>query len=419
MDLYACLKDLFEALNESHINYCIIRDFESTEQVNNSSDIDVVIKRSNRKDARGLLRSLGWRTPSVNLNVYGHEAFYKWNGSKMLQLDVLWDIYYADGKYKLKDQDEIYKGMGKLGQANIPNNFMAIKMLVLHLLYDKNDVSQKNLQQLRRLLQIYNGDNDVTVSIARSIVNKGKIDDELRGKSWADIGKAGLLQLRISVFNKPFRKIKYLAHYVKTRFTLSRLFKIKGDPFKVAIIGVDGGGKSTTISQLQKMYPDSTVQYMGFRVNSYESYYAKNWISYEHKNGIYQKIKKHLKNYFAFVYEGYYRYWKAVHSGSSIVFFDRYYWEKYDEVTWPLDRFVYFIFCKLLYPKPNLVFYVHCPIEESLRRKDDIDDVEGFIRTKKKWDSIYLNKKGVVALDTSRLSTDEVCGIIKEYITTY
>lgn len=421
MSFNKCLVSLFDELNAKNIHYSLIRDFESTEQVNTSKDIDVVIKKSDKKIAKQILKSLGWVTPRINLNLYAHEQFFKWNGSRLVELDVMWDIYYADGKYKLANQDDVFISQSYLEHAKIPRNEVALKLLVLHLLFDKDNVSEKNLTQLKRLYSLQDNCSGTICEVANSIIEKGGYDSKIVVDGRQRILSEGEAISHFSSHIKPLRRIKRYLHFIFSRIKWSRFFKPRQDPFKISIMGVDGCGKSSTIQMLQDYYKNSYVQYMGFRKNCWESDIAK-----ETKNihqlyktqGLVAKIFHfHIVRFFyAMVFEGYYRYLKAVRSGADFVFFDRYYWEIYYATNKKLSKIIYYIFLKLLYPKPEVQVYLHCPIEESLRRKDDIDDVEDFIKTKKKWDHIYMNKKDVLTLDTSKLSLEEVCGAIIEQV---
>ena len=94
MNFIIPLSSLFEMLNSHGIHYCIIRDFESVDQVNSSQDIDVVVKESERNLVRDILIELGWRTQRVNRSLYGHEQYYKWNESKLVELDIVWGVFF-------------------------------------------------------------------------------------------------------------------------------------------------------------------------------------------------------------------------------------------------------------------------------------------------------------------------------------
>lgn len=418
MCLISPLYSLFEKLNYHGIHYCIIRDFASVEQVNMSSDIDVVVKKSEKKIVRAILKELGWHTPSVNLSLYGHEQYYKWDSSRLVILDIVWDIFYSDGKYELFDQNEVYYEMGKLNIANIPRVDIAIKLLILHLLFDKNDVSEKNYNQLKRLYAIVNKQSGLIYEIASCIIEKVGISSDCAIKWKQQIIKTGILKPRISFYIKPKREMKVLINAVKRRLRLSFFFCIKHNPVKVAIMGVDGAGKSSTIQKLNEYYKGSCVQYMGFREDSWESPLAKRWLYLEKQDGFGDKLLRFIKFHVAIIYEGYYRYKKALDTGACIILFDRYYSERCN--NWSgIGKYIYLLFLKLLYPKPDLVFYLHCSIEESLRRKDDIDDVDEFIQTKNKWDKIYIPQKSVIAIDTSKLNENDVLGIIIEKIASF
>jgi thymidylate kinase len=62
------------------------------------------------------------------------------------------------------------------------------------------------------------------------------------------------------------------------------------------------------------------------------------------------------------------------------------------------------LFLKTLFPKPKYVFYLYCPVEISLSRKNDIESIVEFRDTKKEYDLNFMHSKKIISIDTG--STD-------------
>ena len=181
----------------------------------------------------------------------------------------------------------------------------------------------------------------------------------------------------------------------------------------ISIVGVDGTGKSSTISLLQdKIGIDkSCVQYMGARL----------W-----ETELMQKYTEKLptKNPFvvvvymyAYIREMYHRYNKYK-GDDRIVIFDRYAFEhglflKEDAKGFKghlMASILQFAFVRL-YPRPSLSVYLTCPIEVTLQRKSDIKthkEIEAVKKGKDILDKYYSTYPGVVVMDTSKKDQESI-----------
>ena len=65
--------------------------------------------------------------------------------------------------------------------------------------------------------------------------------------------------------------------------------------------------------------------------------------------------------------------------------------------------YIFYIFLFRFFPKPDITFYLMCPLEESIRRKTDIKNVsqiDALKNDKKILDDLYRGKKNVIEIDT-------------------
>lgn len=172
----------------------------------------------------------------------------------------------------------------------------------------------------------------------------------------------------------------------------------------LAILGVDGSGKSTAVKNLKKVLGDRCIiTYMGykdFEDQRIEELKGKRWSTPFIVYRIYRCFWK--------------RYLDAVRT-HKIAIFDRYIHEIFINADGRL-KWVSIILYKFFFPKPQKIVYLHCSVAESLNRKSDISDVEVFTKMKKRFDSYFINRKQVLSLDTGELSVDEITNKIITFI---
>lgn len=172
----------------------------------------------------------------------------------------------------------------------------------------------------------------------------------------------------------------------------------------IAILGVDGTGKSTAVANLKKIYGDSCViTYMGYK--DFED----------------PRIKELEGKRFStpsIVFRIYRCFWKryldAVKS-QKIAIFDRYVHEIFINADGRL-KWVNTILYEFLFPMPRIIVYLHCSTAESLKRKSDIPDAEEFAKMKERFDNYFINKENVLCLDTGLLSIEEITTRITDLI---
>lgn len=189
----------------------------------------------------------------------------------------------------------------------------------------------------------------------------------------------------------------------------------------VCIVGVDGAGKSSTIEKLVKRLGEtnSCVQYMGSR--QWETQLARNNVEKQ----IHRFPVRAIMFVYSYIYEMYYRVLKHRKS-KKIVIFDRYAYEQVyireastRGLRDKLNNFIFRVFLLWFFPRPDITFYLVCPLEVSMKRKTDIitqDDIDSLVRNKECLDRCYLNKKGVYVIDTSVVEQSDVVNIIEKTI---
>lgn len=173
----------------------------------------------------------------------------------------------------------------------------------------------------------------------------------------------------------------------------------------IAILGVDGSGKSTAVENLLRVYGEKcSITYMG-----YTRFEDPKIEQLEGKR--YSFLLMELRIYICF----WRRYFNGIKNG-EIVIFDRYVHEIFINAGANIvQKFRAYIY-KHFFPMPSKMVYLYCPVEESLRRKRDIVNPEAFVLMKKRFDDFFLGQKDILCLNSSVLSKKEITDRICEFI---
>ena len=177
----------------------------------------------------------------------------------------------------------------------------------------------------------------------------------------------------------------------------------------VALIGVDGTGKSTLLKNLQNRYGDKAVtMYMGC-------------VRFEDKRIEELLSRKHLTrlDYLKIIYLKYkcfwYRYRKATKTG-KLVLFDRYIHEIILNCGGWKQKFLFTLLYRYLFPQPEFVIYLYCSVNTSFQRKDDIVDKAKFASMKKKFDNYFLENTKCYCLDSDKYNIEQLTEYAYNYL---
>lgn len=173
----------------------------------------------------------------------------------------------------------------------------------------------------------------------------------------------------------------------------------------IAILGVDGSGKSTAVENLLKVYGKKcSITYMGFT---------------RFEDPIIEQLEGKRNAFLLMELRIYLCFWKRYISGcktGDIVIFDRYVHEIFINAGSTFFQKTRAFIYKHFFPMPSKMVYLYCPVEESLRRKSDIVNPEVFVLMKQRFDDFFLGRKDILCLDTSVLSTEEITDRICDFI---
>lgn len=380
------LRMLFDDFNKHNIKYCVIRDFFDENEINQSSDVDVSISIQDKKRVEEIFGLLGWISPKINLNTYSHKQYYKVTNGMCKKVDVIWGLYFSDGKYLYCNINKLYDNAIFLNGIKIPNYDDALLILLFHIVLDKKKLSDKNRRNLQRLL-LYSTNQEVSLLAHKLLMNENNFS-LIKERMFS----MKLLYCRNNIIWRFYRRFR------------CKLYEIKYRQVKIAVIGVDGTGKSSLLKMVKEKYSEKVcIVYMGFKdVNNPR---ALNLLR-EKKLAWFPGIEG-IRYYLGYSYEMKSRIKRGLKSKKKIIVYDRYSWEGYDNADFGYRKLFAYIFFKLIIPKPNLIIYLYCPIKISLLRKNDIPNIKEFGLMKKRFDNIY-KKKSTCCIDTSISSREEV-----------
>lgn len=400
---------LFSIFNDMNIKYFILRDYEKLENIYNSKDIDLFVDRKDKKAVQEVLKNNDWFTPTINDNKYPHKQYYKIENQKMFKLDFVFGLYY--GKNTLKFEIEKYLKPSfkrKKGIITISDENVALYTMLLHIVFDKQCINEKNYNILKSMYEDYKNsplkieeDHKRIIEIIEEIINNGV--DETNEK--------------ISIYKKEIKKLKILNSnifrncYIRLKILMfsifNKIYKVLCNR-TIAIIGVDGSGKSTSIDLINKIYDEkSKITYMGLKEFKIKVLYKMN----ENRNGnVFYKLIKRVLFYFEMLI-------RALKSRFSpkVIIYDRYVNDFFINSSGMLKK-IDILFYKILFPRPKMIFYFYCSGETSLKRKDDIPDEKAFLIMKEKYDKYFSNDKKAIMINTDVESIESAVNIICDNI---
>lgn len=376
---------ILKELDKNNIEYVVLRGFIPIEKINESKDVDIFVPLKYKKQIEYFFKKRGWYTSRVNYSRFPHKQYIYLTKTGFKKIDIVFGLYYSDELYHYEQEEELINSRVKMNGIYVPSNEMALRTLILHVCFDKKQLSSNNYDNLREIIK-NNKCDDIFFDIAKDLLKKNNDFNNYISKI-----------LSLNILKKSIKYKQYKFWYYIKGYYLAFMKRIRNNNF--CIIGVDGAGKSSLIASLQTLYSDKIfIQYMGFK--NFESKYLIRYMKKNKNSKLYKFIvlvlqwNDFIRRYFK------YRYSK------NVVVFDRY----PDEAILNFRGFakvIAFIQYKIFFPKPKRLCYLYCSTETSLKRKDDIEDIKGFAIKKEKFDKKYLNKPKVFKISTDQYNSEE------------
>lgn len=399
------IQEVFTKLNTQSINYAVLRGYIPLEELKISVDVDIYVHSSDIKRTQKILESFGFKTPRINACHYPHIQYFLLTPEKLLKIDIVTELCFGDSFLSYVSQDNLLQYIEKRDYIQVFRADKALELFVLHLVYDKGELSPQNTVRLAGFLEDCKENKLALVSLpceiqefchlflkepGVSVLNQqiSCMRDSLKHKEGILTEKTNKKRLQ-----------RRMQRNVKWRYRFNRI------PRKsIALIGVDGSGKSTTVHALQELLGNKCcVQYMGFR--EMETFWGKEYYA----SG--KRFRFKFMPFLGIYLEMWHRYLKHRFDNYKLIFYDRFPWEAYDN-GFGKYKVAYFILFKLLFPRPKKVYYLHCSVNTSFKRKDDIIDKMLFINMKMRFDKKYKDKRAILSFDTDEFTTEEIVNYI-------
>ena len=391
------VRDMLKYIEKNGVEYTVLRGYIPIEEIDSSKDVDIYIPHKYKKKVHRLFIDQGWYCQKINCSRFPHKQYIYIMSDGIKKIDIVYGLYYSNKLFKYQKEDNILNDIRKIEDINVLDPLNGLTTFILHLCFDKYEVSEKNFKYLKLMYEDYLQNSDknfdnLFVNYAKEIIN-----DEYNLKQYRkDIRKSGLISYN------PFRHI-YHRIYTKLNNML-RMLLLKLNKKSIAIIGVDGSGKSTATNLLNNILDDKClVKYMGFK--NYEINFVSKHFENEKSTAIY-KINSLIFQWL----DIWKRYFETRYLDKFIIF-DRYPWEAAINYH-GLSKIICYIQYLVFFPKPKKVYYLYCSYETSINRKDDIEDKEKFKQMKEKFDKEYLNNKKIKSFSTDDYSTTDIINFI-------
>lgn len=402
--------EVFKLFKEEGVHYFVLRDYDELDDIIESLDIDIFVDSSDIGKLKRLLKKDGWYFNFINDNKYPHFQYVKIVNNKIVKLDFVSKLRYGKNNYQIHNINYDISYSRKKNDICVCDENLAVLTMLLHIIFDKGKISQKNYTILNQMYLDYNKQKSMKLDSFFL-----EVCDEILKNSIEETN-SNISSYREKIINKGYLKANTFFNFVdKIRINFCCLLNrilMRLRKLSIAVIGVDGSGKSTAIEELSLMYGNkSVVVYMGLK--NFANKKLEKIVKMKEsdmstmdkmKLKIYlyiELLRRYLKNRFSY----------------KIVIYDRYVEDNYIN---SIGRFRYVdnLFYKYLFPKAKIYFYFHCDANTSFSRKNDITDRKGFIMMKERYDKLFLNKKRIVSIDTdenSKLDTiDLICNSINE-----
>lgn len=357
------LQRVFDGLARAGVPYVILRGFDPITELAGSVDIDLFIPARHFATASAVIHQAGWSRRAVQTGRYPHCFFDAWDHADgvVRSIDVVTDLCYGQQLLTLRGASLVAEAGVMVNGVRVPSPWHALFTLALHVALDKRGLSPNNARRVQAALVRAKGD----AAGAQRIV--AEFGEDAREFVEAFIETATAAGCDLAPLNARARRLRCLkAHPWRARLTQSRarLRQFRRPVVRVAILGIDGSGKSTLIDALANA--PSTVRlwhgYLGS--NHYRTYPARflerQLARYHGANAappdVMQRVWANLRTLWLPV-ELAARMVIAEHR-SEVVLYDRFPIGQDDgapTTLWGRCMFAYTRFARALLPRPDLV----------------------------------------------------------------
>lgn len=250
------IKSLFSEINLKHIDYCVLRNYESLPESTGGSDLDILIHTNSIRNFYAVFNEFLIKNELSIVSILKDKHFTKFCLVKTdwaIQIDVFeGGIYY--GEKQIIESDFIFKKVIEYKNIKVLEPKVAALLAFLKEVLNNKTCHSKYITSLQYQFE----SNPI----------------ENAALSGFDISFVEFLNNNISSLNETLcLKLKKLSkkHFKKSRLQLKKLTRLFRQPgFTIAFLGTDGSGKSTIINAIRPVLDEAfhkAVYYEHLRPN--------------------------------------------------------------------------------------------------------------------------------------------------------
>jgi thymidylate kinase len=260
----------FSELDAKRVVYCLMRDYEQLDQIQDDRDIDVLVDQRQLAETCCVLRGLGFlRIPARGHAPHHFFVAYHEESDLWIELDVVTEVCCGRPIYALRTglAEGCLRNRRRRDPTFVPSAEDELVMLLLHCVLDKGCVTSPRRERLTRLVDEVNREQYVTGLLAACWspeMTWTKLSARIRGGDWD-----ALLGERTAVARHLARRDRLGTIHRKVRDRVLRQFDrvsrvLRPRSLSVTLLAPDGAGKTTLARGIQDTfrYPARSI-YMG------------------------------------------------------------------------------------------------------------------------------------------------------------
>lgn len=256
----ALLLTTLQRLEEAEIHYCLLRDTDQVQRLDELGEVDLLVDKQQGKQLSQLLGQLGF----VALPSWGHGphqffTIYDEAGDRWLKLDVVTEVVFGYPYHTIVTNFAATCLARRQWHSGVfvPSVECEALTLLYHCIVDKKRFEPHRRQRLQALCSAVKDRNELTTILqqwGQSTLTWPQIATLVAREDWN-----GLLALRPAL-TKTLSQKQWLAQPIRqiqqrvVRKLSKQLHARRPPAISVAILAPDGAGKSTVVAGIQKSF---------------------------------------------------------------------------------------------------------------------------------------------------------------------
>lgn len=264
------LTTLLLALEQENINYCLLRDGDRLDQINQGGELDLLVDPHHLTQLTALVARLGFvRLPDLGYAPHHFFVAYDQANDCWLKLDAVTEVAFGQPLHILRTDlgRHCLERRLRHGETYVPAPESELVTLLLHCILDKGVITAARGERLQHLSQLITDVSYITTLLAeywQPQMSWPQLAEEIRQGNWPRLlAERNAVRQRLQerdqlgVFYR--RLSKRILRKVNSWLTARRPRSLN-----VAVLAPDGAGKSTLVAGIQKnfYFPVRTI-YMG------------------------------------------------------------------------------------------------------------------------------------------------------------